>query len=236
MIVDFCAPPQSLVNIEQKSLAWRHALGVHDTWAPDIARLIETKLPRLIPAFALVVRTDDEMSALDNAEAYTEFDPPKIAVSERVYRLACQHDGRARMTFAHELGHLVMPPGAAKPRIASGNKTDQNIRIYQSAEWQARKFAAYFLLPRNIATLFSSVQDLAENCRASFQAAEIRFKELGLPAQPIPDCAKELAKKIEAASSKPRHPEVRAPGAPRRMRATLPRPSPFEARYARASG
>jgi hypothetical protein len=77
MIDDFCAPPQSLVNIEQKSLAWRHALGVHDTWAPDIARLIETKLPRLIPAFALVVRTDDEMSALDNAEAYTGLTRPR---------------------------------------------------------------------------------------------------------------------------------------------------------------
>jgi hypothetical protein len=123
---DFWAPPQSLGDIEQKSLAWRHAFGIVDTWAPDIARLIETKLPKLIPAFALVVRPDDEMYSLDNAEAYTEFDPPKIAVAERVYRLAREHEGRARMTFAHELGHLVMHPGAAKLRIASGNKPARN--------------------------------------------------------------------------------------------------------------
>jgi hypothetical protein len=108
---DFWAPPQSLVNIEQKALAWRHALGVGDAWAPDIARLVETKLPKLISAFALIVRPDEEMLALDNAEAYTEFDPPKIAVAEKVYWLARNHDGRARMTFAHELGHLSCTQG-----------------------------------------------------------------------------------------------------------------------------
>ena len=50
-------------------------------------------------------------------EGYTEFDPPQIAVSESVYKLARRFDGRARMTLAHELGHL----GNASRRIKNAN-------------------------------------------------------------------------------------------------------------------
>jgi hypothetical protein len=125
-------------------LDWRHALGVPDQWAPDVVELVEIKLPKLFPTFALVVRPDVEMA---DAEAYAEFDPPLIAVRNSVYSLARRCDGRARMTFAHELGHLVMHPGASKLRVETGNKTQAKIRPFESAEWQARKFAAYFLLP-----------------------------------------------------------------------------------------
>jgi hypothetical protein len=64
------------------------------------------------------------------------------------------------------------------------------------------------LLPKHIVKQFASAQDLAEGCRVSFQAAEIRFKELGLPIVAAPECARELAEKIRAASSKPSIKEV----------------------------
>jgi len=190
MIDDFIAPSQSAKQIEAKALAWRDALDVPNDWAPDVVRIVEIRLSKIFPAFTLIVRPDTDMG---DAEAYTEFNPPLIAVRESVYRLARRHDGRARMTFAHELGHLVMHPGATKLRIESGNKTASNIKIYESAEWQARKFAAFFLLPRHIVVQFASARELSENCNVSFQAAEIRFQEVGhIQARPAA-CVEQLA-------------------------------------------
>ena len=114
---DFLVPSKSAKEIEAKTLAWRDAFDVSNAWAPDVIDLFEKKLPRLFPTYALTVRSDEEMLAMDDAEAHTEFNPPLIAVRNSVYLLAGRNDGRARMTFAHEFGHLVLHPGAAKLRI-----------------------------------------------------------------------------------------------------------------------
>jgi hypothetical protein len=186
MIDDYKVTPRSAKDIEAVALAWRDALGVPNEWAPDMVRIVECQLPRLIPAFALIVRADAEMG---DAEAYAEFNPPHIAVRDSVYRLALRHDGRSRMTFAHELGHLVMHPGAAKLRTESGHAI-RELKAYESAEWQAKKFASLFLMPRHIAIEFNSARQLSECCKVSVQAAEIRFGEIvGLKrAKPLASC------------------------------------------------
>lgn len=173
MTDDFKVAPRSANDIHLAALAWRHTLGVPDDWAPNVVQLLESEIPRLIPEFALVVRPDPEMG---DAEAYTEFDPPYIAVRGSVYALAQRDDGRSRMTFAHEIGHLVMHPGAVKLRSQNA-QTISSIRIFESAEWQARKFASVFLMPDHIALQFSSAEQLAECCKVSLQAARIRFNE-----------------------------------------------------------
>jgi Zn-dependent peptidase ImmA (M78 family) len=87
-----------------------------------------------------------------------------------------REDGRSRMTFAHELGHLVMHPGAAKLRSATA-LAERQTKYFESAEWQARKFAALFLVPDHIALQFNSAKELAAACNISTQAAQIRFDE-----------------------------------------------------------
>jgi hypothetical protein len=193
MIDDFLAPPKSAKEIETKALAWRHALGVPNEWAPNVVELLEIRLPKLFRDFALIVSSDRLMG---DAEAYTEFNPPHIAVRESVYRLARNGDGRSRMTFAHELGHLVMHPGAAKPRTETSRKSNVRIRAFESAEWQARKFGAYFLLPKHIVIEFESPQALAQSCLVSSQAAEIRFAEVGHIKNETAACVQELMEKI----------------------------------------
>jgi Zn-dependent peptidase ImmA (M78 family) len=129
---------------------------------------------------------------MGDAEAYTEFDPPHIAVRDSVYRLASRRDGRSRMTFAHELGHLVMHPGIVKLRNEHA-KVIQEIKPYESAEWQAKKFGSLFLMPRHIAIDFTSARQMAECCQVSLQAAEIRFDELKInKPKAIPDCVKDI--------------------------------------------
>lgn len=209
MTEDFLVPPKSANDIEAKALAWRDALGVSNAWAPDVIDLFERKLPKLVPSYALTVRPDDEMIAIGDAEAYTEFNPPLIAVRNSVYILASRKDGRARMTFAHEFGHLVLHPGAAKLRIETGNQSAARVKPYESAEWQARKFGAFFLLPSHVVREFWSPRELADACHVSLQAAEIRFQEVGHIKQTTAQCITDLVNATKGDSQFPRPKLVR---------------------------
>lgn len=187
MTDDYKVEGRSAKDIAAITLAWRDTLGVSDQWAPSVVNLLELRLPKIVKNFALVVRPDPEMG---DAEAYTEFDPPHIAVRGSIYSMAQRDDGRSRMTFAHELGHLVMHPGAAKLRSETAFKHTSTFKFFESAEWQARKFASLFLVPDHIAIQFNSAHELAECCKISAQAADIRFNETALlrKPKPIPDC------------------------------------------------
>jgi Zn-dependent peptidase ImmA (M78 family) len=187
---DYNVTARSTQNIAATALAWRDTLGISNEWAPSVINLLELTLPRIIKNFALVVRPDAEMG---DAEAYTEFDPPHVAVRKSVYAMAQRQDGRSRMTFAHELGHLVMHPGAVKLRSESVRKSTTPMRIFESAEWQARKFAALFLIPDHVAVQFVSSAQLAECCKVSDQAAQIRFNETAplRRAKAFPDCVQQ---------------------------------------------
>jgi Zn-dependent peptidase ImmA (M78 family) len=186
---DYPATPRTTKSIEAITLAWRDTFRVADQWAPDIVRLVESEMPKIIPAFALVVRADAEMG---ENEAYTEFNPPHIAVRTSVYHLARRRDGRSRMTFAHELGHLVMHPDGIKFRNEAAIKRTTRIRYFESAEWQAKKFASLFLMPEHIVRQFGTAHELSENCQVSLQAAEIRFRQVGhIPPPTVPESIQE---------------------------------------------
>lgn len=79
MFDDYFVSPRSARDIENSTLAWRDALNIRDSWAPCLVRTLELELPRLIPEFALVVRLEKQMG---DAEAFTEFSPPRIVVRE----------------------------------------------------------------------------------------------------------------------------------------------------------
>jgi hypothetical protein len=74
MTDDFKVDPRSAKEIEALTLAWRHALGVQNDWAPNMLRLFEIELPRLpkLSQFALITRSDLEMG---DAEAYAPVQP-----------------------------------------------------------------------------------------------------------------------------------------------------------------
>lgn len=174
MTTDTFVEGLSARDIEIKTLAWREAFDLADQWVPNVADILEFKLPRLFPDFALIVRHDRTM---DDAEAYTQFEPPLIAVRETVCRGAIALDPRCRMTCAHELGHLVLHKGMGKARGITAEPSE--IKPFNSAEWQARKFAAFFLMPSDIVRLFESPAEMAANCRVSIHSATIRFDEVG---------------------------------------------------------
>jgi IrrE N-terminal-like domain len=186
---DYRVAPRSSKEIEALTLAWRDTLGVPNDWAPDILRLLEIELARLpdLGQFALIARSDSEMG---DAEAYTQFNPPHIVVRNSVYQLARRRDGRSRMTLAHELGHLVMHPGASKLRTDFPDSSARKAKPYEFAEWQANKFASLFLMPLHVIRDFASAAQIAECCHVSIQAAEIRYSQIKRPKQ-LPDCIRQ---------------------------------------------
>jgi Zn-dependent peptidase ImmA (M78 family) len=195
MIEDFIVEARSAKKIEEIALAWRDTLGVPNEWAPNMIALIENRLPRFFPKFALIARSDAD---LGEAEAFTEFSPPQIIVRKSVYLKAAHGDGRDRMTMAHELGHLVMHAGVqANARMIAGNKPAPTFQIFRSAEWQARKFASLFLMPTHIVREFVSAVQLAQCCLVSQQAAKIRFGEVKPPInRKLPECIAEALKNL----------------------------------------
>jgi Zn-dependent peptidase ImmA (M78 family) len=98
------------------------------------------------------------------------------------------------MTFAHELGHLVMHPGAAKLRSDPGTQIAK-IKPFESAEWQANKFASLFLMPAHIIREFVSAAQLADCCHVSQLAAQIRYSEIQKVHKTLPDCVADAAER-----------------------------------------
>jgi hypothetical protein len=62
--------------------------------------------------------------------------------------------------------------------MATRNQRPAYIKVYESAEHQARVFTAEFQMPRKEVQTLTSPQDIQSRYNVSKQAAEIRFKEV----------------------------------------------------------
>lgn len=198
MFDDYFVSPRSARDIENTTLAWRDALSIRDAWAPCLVRILEIDLPRLIPEFALVVRSDADMN---DAEAFTEFAPPRIVVRQSVYRAALEGGGRARMTLAHELGHLLMHAHDRRlHRMAGGNRPAPTSKKYETAEWQASKFGSLFLMPEHIVADCRTVGEIVQRCQVTPAAARIRFEQVGHAKEELPGEVVEVVKSFKRSS------------------------------------
>ena len=100
MIEDFLVPPKSAKDIEQTMLA----CATHSMFRMRGRQMLlifwNESFQIFFDFYSDGFRPDDEMAAIGDAEAYTEFNPPLIAVRNSTYLLASHRNGRARMTFA----------------------------------------------------------------------------------------------------------------------------------------
>jgi Zn-dependent peptidase ImmA (M78 family) len=103
-----------------------------------------------------------------------------ISVKKSIHEKALFGDGRSRMTLAHELAHGVMHLGAPKFRAggASGATLFSKTNALESAEHQAKIFAAAFLIHDDQASELESAEDISTEFGVSLQAAEIAFERL----------------------------------------------------------
>jgi Zn-dependent peptidase ImmA (M78 family) len=174
MIENHIVRARSSAEIETLACDWRRSLAIEDQWAPNLLEIFNSKLPSLFPGFQLVCQPDE---ILGTADAFTRH--PRIFVRQSVVDQPRNWKGRARFTLCHELGHLLLHPEAPSPRMATRNKPAPIDDFRKSAEWQANKFAAFFLMPEFIVRQFASAEEVSEHCKVSIEAARNRFKEVG---------------------------------------------------------
>jgi hypothetical protein len=109
---------RSFEEIEAVSRRLRLALGIDGLDSPDLIDVFEKKLSQVFKGFSLKRVLDAE---LPYAEASADCSTNTVTVRESVYQDALRGDGRARMTLAHELGHIAL--GTLKSAIVRKSHT-----------------------------------------------------------------------------------------------------------------
>jgi Zn-dependent peptidase ImmA (M78 family) len=121
-----------------------------------------------------------------------------IEVRQSVFEDAKAGKPRARMTLAHELGHVYLNHvGPPQHRTATQTGAPAFIKPANSTEHQAKVFAAALLMPKALAQQYSSADEIASKTGVSFEAAEIRFREVhvrGRAKATPPDIVRQIEK------------------------------------------
>ncbi len=119
---------------------------------------------------------------LGKPDGKTEFSKGEVTITVKrsVFNDAKMGVGRARMTLAHELAHAVMHHGAPLFRLldAKGATDLSKERAYESAEHQAKIFAAAFLIHDADAAQMHDAEEIAIEFGVSKRAAEICFERV----------------------------------------------------------
>lgn len=157
-------------------------LGVSRRRPVNILRCLESgSVPTIYGRKKLIFGVVED-AELGKADAKTEFSDGVVTTT--VKRSVRDHaeigEGRARMTLAHELAHAVMHHDQTKYRQAgaAGATALARAKGYESAEHQAKVFAAAFLIHDEDAAEMHSAEEISVEFGVSKQAAEICFERL----------------------------------------------------------
>jgi len=110
---------------------------------------------------------------MNGAEGCTDWHQPKITISASTYAKLKKGDARARMTVAHEIGHLLMH--TQRPVFHYRTRSRD---CHVDPEWQANYFAAALLMPRNTFTKCRTVSEARRRFGVSRGAALKRARLL----------------------------------------------------------
>lgn len=204
---DLPTTPRSDEDIERVALYCRMASDSAYEWAPQVVQLIE-RLANRVNRFAGLRIEERPDAELPDAEAVALVQERVIEVRASVLADANRQVPRARMTLAHELGHIALNHvGTPKYRKIQAIHS-ANVAAYRSEERQARVFAAAFLMPRVLVLKCRSPEEVAKRMTVSLQAAYIRYEQVCVrnePKKTPEDIAQEieqLKKSVEASEKK----------------------------------
>lgn len=189
-------------SIEELAATIRARLYVYDAFPLDLSTAIDqiNDLP-LNPRGSITVLPKAKMRF---EEAYTDGETNKLFISEEIFEGIVNGTPRARFTFAHELGHLVMHDGV-RSRAIYGHEFRKQAGVKGAAKdkSEADNFAAAFLMPVILVRKCSSPQQLAELSKASLTAATVRFEQVKKrdrrelnELRPIPEKTQDILNKI----------------------------------------
>lgn len=171
---DFIVPARSWASIAAQAKLVRQGFGLSDTPFLPIIPLLEA-LPDIMPPFQF--RVDDDANMV-GVLGVTAPDGSYIALSESVYRRACENSPRDRFTAAHELGHLFLHRGTNGAVFQRVSDSRASVLVYKRSEPQANLFAAVILMPQKFIQLGDDPADLMETFGVSYEAATNRLETL----------------------------------------------------------
>lgn len=163
------ARPRTRDQIEEYAWQARRALGLGPFDRAPMAIVLEHVLPQLIEDYDFCV---EEVGSLGKAEAVTDVSRPIISFDLRTYNSLRLDRSRARMTAAHELGHLLLHTGQTGHAFKSrpDRQTDPEV--------QAEIFAEAFLMPECAFRKVTSIPDAMSRFGVSKDAACYRARVL----------------------------------------------------------
>ena len=167
MTTAYKALPASTKEIANYARELRKACGYEYKKQFPIMHFLELILPRMFPDLSLELLEVDEMPF---KEGETLPGSNTIRLRKDIYLAACDNDGRARFTVAHEIGHFLLhtPDSIVLCRMEKGQK----LRAFEDPEWQANCFASELLSPVYLAKGMSKAA-IMEQFLLSERAAKV---------------------------------------------------------------
>ncbi len=152
----------------------RKSFNLHKKLDFPVITFVEKILPEIDPQFNYDYLPQNQMP---DKYAYYDNCQNIMVIREDVYDAACNNDGRARFTIAHEIGHYFLHQDGVKLcRMA----TNEKVVAYLDPEWQANTFASELLMPRHLIAGMSP-SEISTCCKTSFQAASIAYEKAKKP-------------------------------------------------------
>lgn len=179
-------------QIERLAKLVRQELGVPSGGRIQLQPVYDFALDELVDGAYFRVVNDLEM---DGAEGRTDWHQPVITLSASTYAKLLKADDRARMTAAHELGHLLMH---SRQPIFFYRTQSKDHRF--DPEWQANYFAAALLMPADAFRKMKTVSQSRKAFGVSRAAVLRRARLLSVPI--VDDSARRPGGKRKGASSK----------------------------------
>jgi hypothetical protein len=211
MSEDRRVPPLADKEICGSARATVHAYGASNRRPVNIIRCLQSGwIPTKVGRKKLIYRIvdDSEMGADDGKTEFAN-DSVVITVKRSVHEKAFWGDGRSRMTLAHELAHGVLHYGAPlfRKSDAAGATELSRINAAESAEHQAKVFAAAFLIDDAVASTLSSPEEISMEFIVSLEAAKICFERLADEAERARSAerVRQINADFQASMRKPTH-------------------------------
>lgn len=157
--------------VEAHAAKTRQMFGLAPGDRVDMARLMDTTLSKHYSRYVMEVEDDCNMNG---CEAFTDKVDTRITFSRSTYDALVRGDWRARMTAAHELGHLMLHCGRWWGRVAGWIDPEND------PEKQADQFAAAFMMPASEFRKVRSIREAQKKFGVSRDAATCRARKLGL--------------------------------------------------------
>jgi len=171
--------------LEKIALKWRRKLGAEHQFVPDIFAILSI-LPKYVEGFEARLVSE---GYLRGYEAYTDCVSRKIFVRASTWKRLENGEPRARMTIIHEIGHIVLRHSGNRFRQADIAVRRPVNELEAGEEFEARRFAGYFLAPTHLVTRLQSQSEICAALQISKDAAGVRlsqireFERTGLPRQ-----------------------------------------------------